>query len=153
MNKKSGIKVIVKNKRAFYDYAISKTLEAGLVLKGTEVKTLREGKAQISESFVTIDKNKEAWLHNINIPHYHFGNINNHQETRKRKLLISKKEIEQLDHEVNAKGLTIVAISLYFKSSLVKIEIGLGKGKKAYDKRQDQAKKDFKKRLNKGQLE
>ncbi len=154
MNKKtSGIKIIAKNKRAFYDFQIEKKFEAGLELMGTEVKSLRAGKAKLSESFATIDKNLEAWLQNLNIPHYEFGNRNNHLETRRRKLLLHKKEIQQLEHAMKAKGLTLVPISLYCKGSLVKIEMGLGKGKKHFDKRQDQAKKDVQRKLQQGKYE
>ena len=155
MNKKktSGVKIIAKNKRAFYDFAIEKKIEAGLELVGTEVKSLRTGKANIAESFATIDKNDEAWLQNLNIPHYEFGNRNNHLETRRRKLLLHKKEIQQLSHAIKAKGLTLIPLSLYFKGSLVKMEIGLGKGKKLFDKRQDQAKKDVQRKLQQGKYE
>lgn len=151
--KKSGIKIIAKNKRAFFDFLIEKKIEAGIELFGTEVKSLRNGKANVSEAFATIDKNDEAWLQNLNIPHYEFGNRNNHLETRRRKLLLKKKEIEQLSHAIKAKGLTLVPISLYFKGSLVKVEIGLGKGKKLFDKREDQAKKDVQRKLQQGKYE
>ncbi len=155
MNKKktSSIKIIAKNKRAFYDFLIEKKIEAGIELLGTEVKSLRIGKANLSEAFATIDKNEEVWLQNLNIPHYEFGNRNNHLETRRRKLLLHKKEIQQLSHSLKAKGLTLVPLALYFKGSLVKIEMGLGKGKKLFDKRQDQAKKDVQRKLQQGKYE
>lgn len=142
-----GIKIIAKNKRAFFDYAIDETFEAGLVLKGTEVKSLRLGKVSLTEAYAMIDKNGEAWIYNVNIPHYEFGNRNNHEEARKRKLLLNKSELKQIEHEVNASRLSIVPIKIYFKNSNVKMEIGLGKGKKLHDKRQDKAKKDIERKL------
>lgn len=143
----SGIKVIAKNKRASYDFALDKKYEAGVSLKGTEVKSLRAGKCIIAESFVTIDNNEECWIYNLNIPHYEFGNITNHEETRKRKLLLNKKEIVEMKKNMAIKGLTIVPTMIYFKGSYVKIEIALGKGKKLFDKRQDNAKKDVERKL------
>ena len=145
-----GIKIIAKNKRARYDYNILDTFEAGLMLVGTEVKSIRNGKVTISEAHITIDKNDEAWAHNIKIPHYEFGNQFNHEEARKRKLLLNKLEIEELAHRMKAERLTIVPTMIYFKKSKIKLEIGLGKGKKLHDKRQDQAKKDAQKKLRQG---
>lgn len=144
------MKIIAKNKRASYDYFLKEKFEAGLLLKGTEVKSLRSGKATIAEAYIQIDRNQEVWAYNINIPQYEFGNINNHEETRKRKLLLNKKEIEILIHQMKAGGMTIVPTILYFKHSLVKIEIALGKGKKQHDKRQDQAKKDVQRKIQRG---
>lgn len=148
-----GIKIITKNKRAGYDYQLGDKYEAGLVLTGTEVKSLRAGKAKISESFIIIDQAGEAWIQNMYIAHYEFGNISNHDETRKRKLLLNSKEIQQIAHDTAAKGLTIVPTILYFKGSRVKIEISLAKGKKIYDKRQDQAKKDVERKIRQGSYE
>lgn len=142
-----GVKIITKNKRAGYDFQLIEKYEAGLVLQGTEVKSLRDGKAKIAEAFISIDNNMEAWVNNMTIPHYEFGNLANHKETRKRKLLLSKKEIEDLKHEMKSKGLTIIPLALYFKGSMVKLEIALGRGKKLYDKRQDSAKKDAEKKI------
>jgi len=153
MNKPAGIKIILKNKRAFFDFLVSEKWEAGISLKGTEVKSLRSGKGQMTESFVTIDSNQEVWVHNLRIPHYEFGNINNHGELRKRKLLLHAKEIKKLKHAIQAKGFSLIPLKLYFKSSLVKLEIGLGKGKQAHDKRQDQAKKDVQRKLQRGQYD
>ncbi len=144
------MKIIAKNKRAAYDYSLKERFEAGLLLKGTEVKSLREGKATIAESYISIDKKEEVWAYNINIPQYEFGNINNHEETRKRKLLLNKKEIEIIKHQMKAGGMTIVPTILYFKRSLVKLEIALGKGKKLHDKRNDQAKKDVQRKIQRG---
>lgn len=148
-----GIKIIVKNKRAGHDFALLEKFEAGIMLKGTEVKSLRAGKVTLGESFIQIDRNDEIWAHNINIAHYEFGNINNVPENRKRKLLLNRKEISNIKHSMNAKGLTIVPTKIYFKNSLIKIEIALAKGKKLYDKRQDQAKKDVERKLRQGKYE
>ena len=148
-----GVKIIAKNKRARHDYFLEETFEAGLMLVGTEVKSLRLGKCSIAEAYITIDKNMEVWVNNMNIPQYEFGNINNHQETRKRKLLLNRKEIEKIQHAMKAGGMTIVATSIYFKKSHVKLEIALAKGKKLHDKRHDQAKKDAEKKLRRGQYD
>lgn len=145
-----GIKIIAKNKRSHFDYFLSEKMEAGISLKGTEIKSLRDGKVTIAESYITIDQHNEVWILNMKIPHYEFGNINNHQEDRKRKLLLNKSEIETLKYGTSAGGLTIVPTSIYFKNSLVKIGIALGKGKKQHDKRQDQAKKDVERKLQRG---
>ena len=145
-----GIKVIAKNKRASYDYFLEEKVEAGIVLVGTEVKSSRNGKVSMAESHVAIDRSREVWIHNMTIPHYEFGNINNHEETRKRKLLLSRDQIEKLIHKAAAGGMTIVPTMLYFKGSLVKVEIALGKGKKQHDKRQDKAKKDVERKLQRG---
>ena len=142
-----GKKIIAKHKRASYDYFLEEKFETGISLVGTEVKSLRAGKVSIAEAWVDIDKNGEAWIQNMTIPHYEFGNINNHQETRKRKLLLNKKEIEKLLHQVKAQKMTIVPTIIYFKNSLVKMEIALGRGKKDYDKRADKAKKDVERKL------
>ncbi len=142
-----GKKIIAKNKRASYDYFLEEKFEAGLSLVGTEVKSLRAGKVSIAEAWVDIDKNGEAWIQNMTIPHYEFGNINNHDETRKRKLLLNRKEIDRLLHQVKAQKMTIVPTIIYFKNSYVKMEVALGRGKKQHDKRQDQAKKDIERKL------
>lgn len=148
-----GIKVIVKNSRAGYDFFLEEKYEAGLVLVGTEVKTLRNGKATLSDAFVTIDSKGEAWLYNLTIPHYEFGNINNHEETRKRKLLLHRDQINQINKQMAQKGLTLIPTQLYFKDSKVKCEIALAKGKKNYDKREASAKKDLDRRLRQGNYE
>jgi SsrA-binding protein len=142
-----GIKIIVKNKRASYDFFLEKSYEAGLVLQGTEVKTLRLGKVTLAESYVTVDNKGEVWIYNMNIPHYEFGNIMNHEEARKRKLLLHNKEIVEIYHKMKAENLTIIPTKIYFKGSRVKIEIALAKGKKMHDKRQDKAKKDVQRKL------
>lgn len=148
-----GIKIICKNKRAGYDYFLEDKYECGVSLLGTEVKSLRLGKGIINEAFVTIDSNGEVWLQNATIPHYEFGNINNHPETRKRKLLLKKEEISQINKKMLTKGQTIIPLALYFKDSLVKCEIALARGKKLFDKRDTAAKKDVERKLRKGQYE
>ena len=142
-----GIKIIAKHKRASYDYFLEEKFEAGLTLVGTEVKSLRLGKVSIAEAWIDIDKNGEAWIQNMTIPQYEFGNVNNHQETRKRKLLLNRKEIDKMLHQVKAQKMTIVPTKIYFKGSIVKMEIALGRGKKQHDKRQDQATKDIERKL------
>lgn len=145
-----GIKIIAKNKRASYDYFLEEKFEAGIVLQGTEIKSLRNGKVSIAESYVDIDKNGEVWIMNMLIPAYEFGNIHNHKEDRKRKLLLNRKEIHTISHQMQAKGYTLVPTKIYFKDSLCKLEIALGKGKKLHDKRQDKAKKDVERKLQRG---
>ena len=142
-----GIKIIVKNKRAFFDYFIEEKLEAGLVLQGTEVKSLRAGKVAINESHIVIDHSQEAWICNMAIAQYEHGNRYNHQETRRRKLLLHKKEIVYLQHQVKAGGMSIIPLCIYFKKSQVKLELALAKGKKKYDKRQEKAKKAIERKL------
>ncbi|KFI59463.1 SsrA-binding protein SmpB [Bifidobacterium cuniculi] len=129
-------RVIARNKRATHDYAIEDTYEAGIVLTGTEVKSLREGRASLAESFISIDKRGEIWLEGANIPEYLNGTWNNHAPKRKRKLLLHAAQIEKLARQVQAKGVTIVPLHLYFKDGRVKAEIALARGKKEYDKRQ-----------------
>jgi SsrA-binding protein len=145
-----GIKIIAKNKRAHFDFALEDKIEAGIMLVGTEVKSLRNGKVSIAESHISIDNNLEVWAHNINIPQYEFGNINNHDETRKRKLLLHEKEITKLYHKMRAQKLTLVPTMIYFKGSMVKLEIALGRGKKLHDKRADEQKKAVQRKLQKG---
>lgn len=148
-----GTKLIVKNARAGYDFFLEEKYEAGIVLHGTEVKSLRLGKAKIEEAFVTIDGKGEAWLYNMLIPHYIHGNIHNHEEFRKRKLLLSRAEINQINKEMATRGLTLIPTQIYFKNSLVKCEIALAKGKKLYDKREASAKKDLERKLRQGNYE
>ncbi len=145
-----GIKVIAKNKRASFDYALEDKTEAGIVLVGTEVKSLRDGKVTIAESHITIDNNGEMWINNMKIAQYEFGNRFNHEEARKRKLLLNKAEIEEFAHVAKTQRMTIIPTMIYFKGSTVKVEIALGKGKKLHDKRQDQAKKDVERKLRRG---
>ncbi len=135
------IKVIAKNKKARHDYFIEETIEAGIELKGTEVKSLRMGKCSIKEAFVRVI-NEEVFIMNMNISPYEKGNIFNVDPIRVRKLLLHRSEINKFIGKVAQQGYTIVPLSIYFKGSLVKVEIALAKGKKLHDKRQDIAKKD-----------
>ncbi len=148
-----GVKIICKNQRANYDYFLEEKYECGISLLGTEVKSMRQGKGIINEAYVVIDSQGEAWLQNATIPHYDFGNINNHTETRKRKLLLKREEIHQIEKKMATKGYTLIPLTLYFKDSLVKCEIALAKGKKLFDKRDTAAKKDVERKLRQGQYE
>lgn len=148
-----GVKIICKNQRAGYDFFLEDKYECGMALMGTEVKSMRQGKGIINEAYVTIDSNGEAWLQNATIPHYDFGNINNHPETRKRKLLLKREEIQQIEKKMAIKGYTLIPLALYFKDSLVKCEIALAKGKKLFDKRDTSAKKDVERKLRQGQYD
>lgn len=134
-------KLISNNKRAYHDYFIEETFEAGIELKGTEVKSIRGGSGSIKESFIRID-NGEAFIYNMHINPYLQGSIFNADPTRTRRLLLHKREINKLAGSVAQKGMTIVPLKVYIKGSLVKVEIGLARGKKLHDKRQDIAKRD-----------
>ena len=138
MAREQGRKLIAQNKKARHDYAIEDTYEAGLVLQGTEVKSLRQGRASLVDGFVDID-NHEAWLRGVHIPEYSQGTWTNRSARRKRKLLLNRAEIDKIERRVSEKGLTVVPLSLYFKDGRAKIEIGLAKGKKTWDKRQSLA--------------
>ena len=138
MPKEQGRKVVAQNKKARHDYHIEDTYEAGLVLVGTEVKSLRMGRASLVDGFVDIDGN-EAWLHGVHIPEYSQGTWTNHAARRKRKLLLNRAEIDKIERRVNEKGLTIVPLALYFLDGRAKVEIALAKGKKSWDKRQSLA--------------
>lgn len=138
---KESVKLIANNKKAYFDYFIEDTFEAGLVLHGTEVKSLRMGKCSIKESFIRIE-NGEVYVYGMHISPYEKGNIFNKDPLRVRKLLMHKYEINKITGQLAAKGYTVVPLKVYFKGSLVKMEIGLARGKKLYDKRQDIAKKD-----------
>ncbi|MBL7032019.1 MAG: SsrA-binding protein SmpB [Nitrospira sp.] len=128
------IKIIAKNRKAYHDYHIEETFEAGISLVGTEVKSLREGRANLKESYVII-KNNEAFLFGCHISPYTHGNIQNHEPLRTRKLLLHRKEIDKLWGNISQKGLALVPLKLYFKAGKAKLEIGLAKGKKQYEKR------------------
>jgi SsrA-binding protein len=134
--------LICNNKKAYHDYFIEEKFEAGMVLKGTEVKSLRLGKANLNDSFALV-KNGEAYLHNLHISPYDFDNRENHDPDRMRKLLLHKKEIGKLFSKIREQGYSIVPLRLYFKMGMVKVEVGLAKGKKLYDKREDMKKKDM----------
>lgn len=134
-------KLIANNKKAYHDYFILESYEAGISLAGTEVKSLRMGKCSIKESFIRIE-NGEVYIYGMHISPYEKGNIFNKDPLRVRKLLLHKNEINKLLGKMKEKGMTLVPLKVYFKGSLVKVEIGLAKGKKLYDKRADIAKKD-----------
>ena len=138
---KTNGKMIANNKKAYHDYFILDTYEAGIVLHGTEVKSLRMGKCSIKESFIRIE-NGEVLIYGMHISPYEKGNIFNKDPLRVKKLMLHKAEINKLIGKTKEKGMAIVPLQVYFKGSLVKVEIGLAKGKKLYDKRQDIAKKD-----------
>jgi len=138
MAREQGRKLIAQNKKARHDYFIEDTFEAGLVLQGTEVKSLRMGRATIGDGFVDIDDH-EAWLHGVHIPEYTQGTWTNHAARRKRKLLLHRTEIDKIERRVNERGLTVVPLALYFVDGRAKVEIGLAKGKKSWDKRQSLA--------------
>jgi len=125
---------LVSNRRAYHDYEILESFEAGIVLKGTEIKSLRSGGGGLQEAYVKV-LNNEVWLIGCSIAPYKFGNIQNHEEKRDRKLLLHKREIQQLKKATQEKGLTIVPLSIYLKAGRAKIKIATAKGKKAYDKR------------------
>ena len=142
MKEQTEEKNITVNRKARHEYTILQTIEAGIVLVGTEVKALRQGKANLVDSYSKI-QNGEIWLVNANISEYTQGNINNHDPRRDRKLLLNKSEIRKLISKINEKGLTLIPLRLYFKKGRVKVELAVAKGKKVYDKRRDIAKRDF----------
>ena len=148
MGKKEGIKLIANNKKAYHDYFIEDTYEAGISLAGTEVKSLRMGKCSLKESFIRIERG-ELFVYNMHISPYEKGNIFNKDPLRVRKLLLHRYEINKLSARVEQKGYTLVPLRVYFKGSLTKVEVGLARGKKLYDKRQDIAKKDMRREAEK----
>lgn len=140
-------RTVAENRRARHDYEILEKHEAGVSLFGTEVKSIRLGKASLQEAYVKIEAG-EVWLYNCNIAHYEWGNRNNHEPARKRRLLMHDREILRLKAQVQEKGLTLIPLRLYFKGNLIKCEVALGKGRKLYDKRETIAKKDTKRQLD-----
>lgn len=141
-------KLIANNKKAYFDYFIEDKYEAGMALHGTEVKSLRMGKCSVKESFIRIE-NGEMYIYNMHVSPYEKGNIFNKDPLRVRKLLLHKYEINKIAGQLAQKGFTLVPLTVYFKGSLVKMEIGLARGKKLYDKREDIAKKDMKREAEK----
>jgi len=137
----------IKNRKARYEYHIEETYEAGIVLKGTEVKSLRNGDASLNESFAML-QDGEVWLRDMYIKPYKQGSYANHDERRPRKLLLNKREIAELDKAVDQKGYTIIPLKLYFKKGYAKILLGIAKGKQKHDKRQDIKERDVKRELN-----
>ena len=143
MAKERGKKLIAQNRKARHDYAIEDTYEAGLVLVGTEVKSLRAGRASLVDGYALVEDG-EIWLRGVNIPMYDEGSWTNHVPTRARKLLLNRNEISKISNKMKESGLTIVPLSLYFSDGKAKVEIGIARGRKNYDKRQAIAEKDAK---------
>ena len=148
MPKEQGQKVIARNKKARHEYTIEATYEAGIVLTGTEVKSLRLGRASLVDAFATVDDG-EVWLRTLHLPEYVLGTWTNHTPRRTRKLRLHRGEIERLIGKTREGGLSLVPLSLYFKDGKVKVELALGKGKKEYDKRQSLAKRDAEREIAK----
>lgn len=142
------MKIVCQNKKAYHDYFIEETLEAGIQLLGTEVKSLREGKVNLKDSYVLI-KNSEVFLLNCHISPYSHGNIMNHDPLRTRKLLLHKKEIERLRGKMQQKGYTLIPLKIYFKGPYAKVEIGLAKGKRLYEKRETIKEREAKRAIEK----
>ena len=142
MPREKGRKLIAQNKKALHDYHIGTTIEAGLVLTGTEVKSLRNGRCSLVDAFATVDDG-EVWLRNANIPEYAFGTWTNHAAKRTRKLLLNRREIDKLEREVGNTGKTIVPLKVYFSDGYAKVEIAVGTGKKDWDKRQTIRERDM----------
>ena len=140
-------KLIAKNPTAYHNYNIKESIEAGIVLSGTEIKSIRNGKVNLKDSYATI-KNGECFIYGMHISPYEHGNVYNKDPLRDRKLLLSKHEIFHLLGLIKQQSCSLIPISLYFKNNKVKVELGIGKGKKLYDKRQDIAKKDAERRMN-----
>jgi SsrA-binding protein len=141
MPREKGRKVVASNRKARHDYSILDTFEAGLALTGTEVKSLRAGRASLVDSFAQV-KNGEVYLHGVHIPEYAQGTWTNHEPRRVRKLLLKRMEIDRLAGKLKDSGITLVPLSLYFADGWAKIELGLARGKRSYDKRQDLARRD-----------
>ena len=141
-----GIKVIAENRKAFHDYYIEDRVEAGIILTGTEIKSIRNGRVNLKDSYARLDQG-EVWVHQMHISPYEQGNRFNHEPLRTRKLLLNKTEISKLIGKVQLQGLTLVPIKIYLKRGLAKIDLGVCRGKKNYDKRQDIAEKDAKREI------
>ncbi|MGE5497107.1 MAG: SsrA-binding protein SmpB [Syntrophothermus sp.] len=142
-------KDIAVNRKARHEYSVIQTFEAGIVLQGTEVKSIRQGKANLVDSYAAV-KEGEVWLFNAHISVYDQGSINNHDPLRTRKLLLNRSEIRKLIGKVKEKGLTLIPLRIYLKGGRVKVELALAKGKKIYDKREDIAKRDFQREQQRG---
>lgn len=142
------MKIIAQNKKASHEYFLHEKYECGIVLKGTEIKSVRDGKVNIKDSYALI-RNNEAFIMNMHISKYKQGNIFNHDETRSRKLLLNKREIIKINNKVNQEAMTLIPTKVYIEKGLCKVEIALAKGKKNYDKRQALKEKDTKRRLDK----
>ena len=147
MASENGTKLITSNRKARHEYHVLETFEAGLVLTGTEVKSLRDGKASLAEAYARLEGD-EVYLVGAHIPEYRHGNRANHDPTRARKLLLHRREIERLRGKVQEKGLTLVPLRLYWRGGRAKVEIALGRGKRAYDRREDVAKREAKREMD-----
>lgn len=147
MAEKTGIKTLAQNKKARHEYFILETLEAGIELCGTEVKSIRQGKVNMTDSYASV-KDGEVWIKQMNISPFEQGNIFNRDPLRDRKLLLHKKEIRKLIGQLQQQGLALIPLSLYLKGSLVKVSLAVAKGKKLYDKREDMAKRDAKRNID-----
>jgi SsrA-binding protein len=139
--REQGRKLVASNKRARHDYAILDTYEAGMVLTGTEVKSLRAGRASLTDAFAHLDRG-EVWLYGLHVPEYVNGSWTNHAPRRTRKLLLNRREIDKIAGKLAESGVTLVPLSVYFNNGYAKVELGLARGKKTWDKRQDLAKRD-----------
>lgn len=147
------MKIIARNKRARFDFEILETLEAGLVLRGTEIKSIRNGKVSLNEAWAHVDEKGEAWLEGMSIAPYSHGNIHNHEERRRRKLLLHAKELDALARGLKTRGLALVPLRLYLKKNRAKVEIALARGKKKHDKRQAMAKETALRKIRQGHYE
>jgi len=145
----TGIKVVARNRRARHDYDLLEKIEAGLALTGTEVKSLRNGKASLEEAFATVE-NGEAWLFNVDIPEYVQANRMNHEPKRPRKLLLHRRELDKLKGKAMEKGLTLIPLQLYFKRGLAKVEISIARGRKVHDKREAIKTREAKRDIERG---
>lgn len=143
---KDNVKRVASNRKARHEFSIEDSIEVGIVLKGTEVKSIRQGRVNIGESYASID-NGEAYIYNMHISPYEQGNIQNVDPIRRRKLLLHKREIRRLYQDTRAKGYTLVPLSVYFRNGKVKLELATAKGKRLYDKRQDIARRDAERRM------
>ncbi len=141
MQHKNGVKAVATNRKAYHDYHVIETVEAGIVLTGTEIKSIREGQVSLRDGFAAIRKG-EVWLQNVHIAPYHHGNRENHEPRRERKLLLHRREINRLVSKVKERGWTLVPVRMYLKHNRAKVELALVRGKRQYDKRKDIAKRD-----------
>lgn len=141
-----GVKIVAENRKAYHDYFVEDRVEAGIILTGTEIKSIRAGRANLKDSYARIE-NGEVWLHQMHISPYEQGNRFNHEPLRKRKLLLNRKEIGKLWVKLQLQGLTLVPLKIYLKHGLAKIELGVCRGKKSYDKREDMAERDAKREI------
>jgi len=149
MGEKEEVKVLAGNRQAFHNYFIEEKLEAGIALLGTEVKSLRQGRANLKDSYAMV-RQGEVWMLNCHIPPYSHGNLNNHDPLRERKLLLHREEIRRLDRKRKLLGLTLVPLRLYLKKGKVKVELGVAKGKKLYDKREAIKQRDLDRESRRG---